>query len=51
MDADLKVTALKTLQGLAWKEGCHQGVLKGQLFSEVPSYPKHQTVEGRENSG
>ena len=36
MDADAKVTPLKTLQGLIWDDGYRSGVLKGALYPDVP---------------
>jgi len=35
MDADLKATGLKTLQGLIWQAGFDGGVLKAHLFDDV----------------
>jgi enolase-phosphatase E1 len=36
MDADAKVTPLKTLQGLIWDEGYRRGELKGVIYPDVP---------------
>jgi 2,3-diketo-5-methylthio-1-phosphopentane phosphatase len=36
MDADRKVTCLKALQGLIWRDGYHQGELQGVVFDDVP---------------
>jgi enolase-phosphatase E1 len=36
MDADAKVTPLKTLQGLIWDAGYADGSLKGALYPDVP---------------
>jgi enolase-phosphatase E1 len=36
MDADAKVTALKTIQGLIWAEGYAAGELIGDLYADVP---------------
>jgi len=33
---DRKITPLKTLQGLLWKIGYEQGVLKGHVYDDVP---------------
>lgn len=33
---DRKITPLKTLQGLLWKIGYEQGVLKGHVYEDVP---------------
>ncbi len=35
MDADAKVTGLKQLQGLIWKQGFHAGQLRSTLFPDV----------------
>ncbi len=35
MDADAKVTPLKTLQGLIWAEGYARGELKSEVFADV----------------
>ena len=35
MDADAKVTPLKTLQGIAWRDGYQAGSLRGELYSDV----------------
>jgi enolase-phosphatase E1 len=36
MDADVKATGLKLLQGLIWKQGFHSGELRSTLFADVP---------------
>jgi enolase-phosphatase E1 len=36
MDADVKATGLKELQGLIWKEGYARGDLRSQVFPDVP---------------
>jgi enolase-phosphatase E1 len=36
MDADAKLTGLKTLQGLIWDRGFREGVLRAPLFADVP---------------
>jgi len=36
MDADVKATGLKELQGLIWREGFVAGVLRAQVFPDVP---------------
>jgi enolase-phosphatase E1 len=36
MDADAKVTPLKTLQGLIWDDGYRRGELKGVIYPDVP---------------
>jgi enolase-phosphatase E1 len=35
-EQDRKITPLKTLQGLLWKIGYEQGVLKGHVYDDVP---------------
>lgn len=37
MSNDRKFSALKTLQGMIWKEGYSNGELHGQVYSDVPS--------------
>ncbi|TCH96708.1 acireductone synthase [Roseococcus sp. SYP-B2431] len=37
MAADAKVTPLKALQGLIWREGYEAGALKGHLWPDVPA--------------
>lgn len=37
IDEDKKVTALKTLQGLIWRQGYQQGDFTGHLYPEVPA--------------
>ncbi|MDX2107934.1 MAG: acireductone synthase [Candidatus Melainabacteria bacterium] len=36
MDADIKATGLKELQGIIWKDGYNNGVLMSELFADVP---------------
>jgi enolase-phosphatase E1 len=36
MDADAKITALKTVQGLIWDEGYRSGALTGEVYADVP---------------
>jgi enolase-phosphatase E1 len=36
MDADVKATGLKTLQGLIWKQGFDSGELQAEVFDDVP---------------
>jgi len=36
MDRDSKIGPLKTLQGLIWDEGYRAGMLKGEVFADVP---------------
>jgi len=35
MDADLKVTTLKTLQGMIWESGYRDGVLRGHVYDDA----------------
>ena len=35
MDADAKITPLKTLQGLIWRQGFASGALRGELYADV----------------
>jgi 2,3-diketo-5-methylthio-1-phosphopentane phosphatase len=37
MDRDRKSPGLKMLQGLIWEQGYRAGVLKGEVFSDVPA--------------
>jgi enolase-phosphatase E1 len=37
MDRDVKSPALKRLQGLIWESGYRTGVLKGEVFPDVPT--------------
>ena len=37
MDADVKATGLKMLQGLIWEQGFRDGALRSTLFDDVPS--------------
>lgn len=37
MDADIKATGLKMLQGLIWEQGFRDGALRSTLFDDVPS--------------
>ena len=36
MDADIKATGLKELQGIIWKDGYDNGVMMSELFADVP---------------
>jgi enolase-phosphatase E1 len=36
MDADQKITPLKTIQGMIWAEGYAKGEIKGVLYPDVP---------------
>ncbi|XP_039490291.1 enolase-phosphatase E1 [Drosophila santomea] len=37
IDQDLKVTPMKTLQGLIWEQGYTNGELKGHVYEDVPA--------------
>jgi enolase-phosphatase E1 len=37
MDADLKATGLKELQGLIWEAGFHSGQLRAHVYDDVPA--------------
>lgn len=45
--ADKKITPLKTLQGIIWKDGYASGELKGHVFSDVEPILKKWTSEER----
>ncbi|MCA9244824.1 MAG: acireductone synthase [Phycisphaerales bacterium] len=47
MDADVKATGLKMLQGLIWEGGFRDGVLKSPLFEDVPPALRRWNGEGR----
>jgi enolase-phosphatase E1 len=36
MNRDSKCTALKSLQGKIWREGCQKGELRGEVYPDVP---------------
>lgn len=36
MDRDSKCTALKSLHGKIWREGCQKGELRGEVYPDVP---------------
>lgn len=46
MDADKKVTPLKSLQGLIWEEGYHQGAFKGHLYQDAAEKLKAWKANG-----
>jgi len=46
MDSDAKATGLKELQGRIWKGGFESGVLKAQLFEDVPPALERWTAAG-----
>ena len=45
MDADAKVTPLKELQGLIWREGYASGVLRAEIYPDVT--PRLRAWHGR----
>jgi enolase-phosphatase E1 len=47
MDQDRKATALKSLQGKIWAEGYARGVLRGQVYEDVPRALRRWTEAGR----
>jgi enolase-phosphatase E1 len=46
MDADAKVTPLKSLQGLIWDEGYARGELLGQIYPDVPPVLRRWHTQG-----
>ncbi len=46
IDQDLKITPLKTLQGLIWQTGYESGELKGHLYPEVAACLTHWKNQG-----
>jgi enolase-phosphatase E1 len=47
MDQDRKATALKSLQGKIWAEGYASGVLRGQVYEDVPRALQRWAEAGR----
>lgn len=47
MDADVKATGLKQLQGLIWKGGFESGELRSHVYADVPPAMKRWTAAGR----
>jgi len=47
MDSDRKTTGLKALQGKIWAEGYAQGVLRGQIYDDVPKAFERWTQAGK----
>ncbi len=45
-NSDRKITPLKTLQGIIWKDGYEQGILKGHVYEEVPEVLKEWYQKG-----
>ncbi len=48
MDADIKATGLKELQGMIWKSGFHGGQLVAHLFDEVADCIRGWKADGRD---
>ena len=48
MDADVKATGLKELQGMIWKSGFHGGQLVAHLFDEVADCIRTWKADGRD---
>ena len=44
---DSKLLPLKTLQGLIWKDGFSKGVLRGQVYNDVPDALKRWHEQGK----
>ena len=47
MDADAKVTPLKTLQGLIWHDGYARGDVRGRLYADVPRVLRRWHADGQ----
>ncbi len=47
MDEDRKAGPLKTLQGLIWREGYEEGVLKGQIYEDAAALLECWHSQGR----
>lgn len=46
MDADVKATGLKQLQGLVWRDGFQSGEMKAHVYEEVPSCIQYWREQG-----
>jgi enolase-phosphatase E1 len=46
MEADKKITPLKTLQGLIWEHGYQQGHFKGHIYDDVPRNLRRWHAQG-----
>lgn len=46
IDRDRKSPGLKLLQGLIWEDGYHAGVLRGQVFDDVPGAMRRWKAAG-----
>ena len=47
MAADVKATGLKALQGLIWRDGYERGVLRSEVFADVPLALRRWQAAGR----
>jgi enolase-phosphatase E1 len=50
MECDSKVGPLKALQGLIWQEGYRSGMLRGEVFPDVPRAFDRWRLQGKEIS-
>ena len=48
MDADVKATGLKSLQGLIWRSGFESGELQAHLYDDVPAALERWNAAGRD---
>ncbi len=48
MDADVKATGLKSLQGLIWRSGFESGELQSHLYDDVPAALERWNAAGRD---
>lgn len=48
MDADVKATGLKSLQGLIWKDGFESGEMKARVFDDVEPALRRWSADGRD---
>ena len=46
IDADKKVTPLKALQGMIWRQGYEAGELKGHVYPDTPEYLRKWHARG-----
>ncbi|GDY13092.1 enolase-phosphatase E1 [Planctomycetota bacterium] len=47
MAGDIKATGLKQLQGLVWQHGYESGVVRGQVYADVPAQFRAWTAAGK----
>lgn len=47
MDADRKVSPLKTLQGHMWRHAYHKGIISGHVYEDVPGALKSWKSQGK----